>query len=84
MSSIHINFLKRNVEVGAKFFPVVPSDKMRRDAHKLKHRKFHLNVRKNFLTPKADHWDSLLRKALGFPSRETFKIYGVMFLCDLL
>lgn len=68
-------FLKGECEeVGAKFFSVVPSDKMRRDAHKLKYRKFHLNVRKNFLTPKvADHWD---RQALRFPSLRTFKIYS--------
>ncbi|KFV82995.1 hypothetical protein N308_15239, partial [Struthio camelus australis] len=44
------------------------------NGQKLKHRKFHLNMRKNFFTVRVtEHWNRLPREVVEFPSLEIFK-----------
>ncbi|KFP67469.1 hypothetical protein N322_11560, partial [Cariama cristata] len=52
---------------------------------KLKLRKFHLNIRKNFYTLRvAENWNRLPREIVESPSLEIFKTHLDVFLCNLL
>jgi len=52
---------------------------------KLKHRKFHLNMRKNFITLRVtEPWHRLPREAVESPSLEIFKTLLGKVLCSLL
>ena len=64
---------------------MVPSDRIRGNGHKLKHRKFHLNMRKNFFPLRVmEPWPMLPREAVESPSLEILKTHLDVVLCSLL
>jgi len=61
----------------ARLFPVVPNDNIRGNCRTLKHRKFHLNIRKHIFTVgMIERCHRLPREFLESPSLEIQKLSG--------
>jgi len=72
-------------ENGVRLFPVVSSDRIRGNGHKLKPGKFQLNPRKNFFPLRVtEPWPRLPREVVESPSLEIFKTRLDAVLCSLL
>ncbi|XP_053250915.1 uncharacterized protein LOC128416878 [Podarcis raffonei] len=63
-----------HIEEGERLFSAAPEKRTRSNGSKLQERRFHLNIRKNFLTVRAvRQWNLLPRSVVASPSLEVFK-----------
>ena len=83
--NVYKNLRCRRQRVKTRLFSAVGGNRTRENSHKLKHRKFHTNVHKNFFTVRmTEHWNSLPMGVVESPSVETFKTRLDIYLCNLV
>ena len=67
----------------ARLFSELPNNRTRIKGHKLKNRKYHLNMWKNFSVRLTKHWNRLPREVVESPSQEIGKTHLDAYMCDL-